>query len=92
MTVDGTHHTFAIVDGAVVFKALLFRHLAHVIGAGIVGGGGDAGGFAHAVFLAGGKQNGREKQDSGTYKAFFHSLYFNLGIIHNLRGKDTRFF
>ena len=92
MAIDGAHHAFPIVDGAVVFKALLFRHLAHVIGAGIVGGGGDAGGFAQAVFLAGGKQNGRKKQDGGTYKAFFHNFYFKYFIMRNLRGKDTNFF
>lgn len=52
MTVDGAHHTFAIVDGAVVFEAFLFRHFTHIIGAGLVGGSGDTGGFAETIFLA----------------------------------------
>ena len=92
MTIDGTNHTFAIINSTVVLKAFFFRHLAHVIGTVIIGSRRNTGGFTQAVFLAGGKQNSREKQDSGTYKAFFHSLYFNSGTIYNLRGKDTRFF
>ena len=59
MTVDGTHHTFAIVDGAVVFKAFLFSHFTHIVGAGIIGGSGDTGGFAETIFLARRENNNR---------------------------------
>lgn len=89
MTIDGAHHALAIVDGAVVFEAFLFRHFAHVIGTGIIGGGGDAGGFAETIFLARREEHNRKKQQGGTDKAFFHNFHFKYFIMRNLRGKDT---
>lgn len=92
MAVDGTHHTFSIVDGTVIFKALLFRHLTHIIGAGVVGSSGNAGGFAYAILLTRGEKYSRKEQNSGTDKAFFHNFHFKYFIMRNLRGKDTIYF
>ena len=52
MTVNGAYHTFTIVDGAIIFEAFLFRHLTHIVGAGLIGGSGNTGGFTETIFLA----------------------------------------
>lgn len=80
MTINGTDNALSVINGSIVFKAVVLRHGTHFIGAFIVCGRGNARGFTNAFFPASGEQQSRNNDDSDNSEASFHIPKFNVQI------------